>query len=140
MTDSPGSGQITQENFCLALQCDSIENDTHGHDSCLEDPFIDFDGVDSLTCSVIVFSESQSLATSVMKSNTKILLPPSRTMALRCWFDLTLTIKTHLGSRDDDILSAVDGISFCPRYYHIHRRWVGLPWHRFNSSRVREPA
>jgi hypothetical protein len=65
MTDSPGSGQITQENFCLALQCDSIENDTHGHDSCLEDPFIDFDGVDSLICSVIVFSESQSLATSV---------------------------------------------------------------------------
>ena len=65
MTDSPGSGQITQENFCLALQCDSIENDTHGHDSCLEDPFIDLDGVDSLICSVIVFSESQSLATSV---------------------------------------------------------------------------
>ena len=26
----------------MALQCDSIENDAHGHDSCLEGPFVDF--------------------------------------------------------------------------------------------------
>ena len=42
MTDNPGSGQITQESFYMALQCDSIENDAHGHNSCLGDPFVDF--------------------------------------------------------------------------------------------------
>jgi hypothetical protein len=26
----------------MALQCDSIGNDAHGHDSCLEGPFVDF--------------------------------------------------------------------------------------------------
>jgi hypothetical protein len=36
MTDSPRSGQITQENFCIALQCDSIESDIDEHDGVVK--------------------------------------------------------------------------------------------------------
>jgi hypothetical protein len=54
MTDSPDhvkSNKIALPWFCSG---DNVENDTHGHDSCLEDPFVDFDSVDGS----ILFSES----------------------------------------------------------------------------------
>ena len=49
MTDSPDhikSNKISLPWFCSG---ENVENGTHGHDSCLEDPFVDFDCVAALT-------------------------------------------------------------------------------------------
>jgi hypothetical protein len=46
------SHQIKQEISSSALQSGHIENDTHRHGSCLEGPFVVFDGVGDLICSM----------------------------------------------------------------------------------------
>ena len=38
--------------------CTDIENNTHGHGSCLEDSFVVVDGVDKLSCNKRVCGES----------------------------------------------------------------------------------
>ena len=57
----PGSHQIKQEISGLAPQCHHRENHTHGHGSCLENPFVVFDGVDELICSTLSFVRSLNM-------------------------------------------------------------------------------